>query len=186
MNKRIKDPSKAKNKKKLPLHPAELVWYCVCGAVGLWGLTYIVLGLVAENLPITAEDNEFVEANAAFAKTFGLDWLGWGLIILAIAAVCAAVTLLLLSNKADRDYEKTTRRAARMAQLDAEEAKEEAELAKQEGEVVDAEVAPVEEPIKEPAQEAEPEESNEQVDEAEAVGENTDVDEAGDGGADVE
>ena len=175
MNKRIKDPSKAKKQNKLPLHPVELVWYCICGGVGLWGLTYIVLGLVAQNLPITAEDNEFVKTNAEFAKTFGLDWLGWGLIILAIAAVCAAVTLLLLSNKADRDYEKTTRRAARMAQLDAEEAKEEAELAKQEGEVVDAEVEPVEEPVNE----AEPEEAN--------VGENADVGEAGDGGAaDVE
>ena len=170
MNKRIKDPSKKANKKQLPLHPAEIVWYGICAGVGLWGLTYIVLGLVADNLPITSEDSEFVEANAEFAKTFGLGWFHWGLIILGIAAVCAAVTLLLLSNKADRDYEKTTRRAARLAQLDAEEEKEEAELAKkQEGEVVDAEVAPVE-----------------QVEEAEAVGENAEVGEADGGAADVE
>ena len=170
MNKRIKDPSKKANKKQLPLHPAEIVWYGICACVGLWGLTYIVLGLVADNLPITSEDSEFVEANAEFAKTFGLGWFHWGLIILGIAAVCAAVTLLLLSNKADRDYEKSTRRAARLAQLDAEEEKEEAELAKkQEGEVVDAEVAPAE-----------------QVEEAEAVGENAEVGEADSGAADVE
>ena len=87
---KIKDPSKKANKKKLPLHPAELVWYIVCGLVGLWGLTYIVLGLIAENLPITSEDNDFVAANAKFADTFGLDWLGWGLIIFAIAAIAAA------------------------------------------------------------------------------------------------
>ena len=169
MNKRIKDPSKA-NKKKLPIHPLELVWYIICGGVGLWGLTYIVLGLVADNLPITAEDGDFVKANAEFAETFGLGWFHWGLIILGIAAVCAAVALLLLSNKADRDYEKTTRRAARLAQLDAEEEREEAELAKKEGEVVDAEVAPVEEA---PAEEA--------------VGENAEVGEAGDAdGGDAE
>lgn len=143
---KIKDPSKKANKKKLPLHPAELVWYIVCGLVGLWGLTYIVLGLIAENLPITSEDNDFVAANAKFADTFGLDWLGWGLIILAIAAIAAAAVLLVLSNKSDRDYEKNTRRAARLAQLEAEEAKEEqqeqqeAPVQEKEPEVVDAEV----------------------------------------------
>ena len=133
---KIKDPSKKANKKKLPLHPAELVWYIVCGLVGLWGLTYIVLGLIAENLPIASEDNEFVTANSKFAEIFGLDWLGWGLIILGIAAVAAVIVLLVLSNKSDRDYEKNTRRAARLAQLEAEEAKEEA----QEQQIIDAEV----------------------------------------------
>ena len=133
---RIKDPSKKQNKKKLPLHPFELVWYTLTGLVGIWGITYIVLGLVAENLPITSEDKGLVKVNADFAKTFGLDFLGWGLIILAIAGVAAVIVLLLFSNKVDRDYEKTVRRAQRLAQLEAEEAKEE-------GEIIDAEVAPV-------------------------------------------
>ena len=41
---KIKDPSvkNAKQKKKFPLHPFELVWYILCGLVGIWGLTYIV------------------------------------------------------------------------------------------------------------------------------------------------
>ncbi|MCR5505501.1 MAG: hypothetical protein K6F07_00685 [Bacilli bacterium] len=146
---KIKDPSKKTSGKKLPLHPAELVWYIICGLVGLWGLVYIVLGLIAQNLPITAEDNKFVAANNAFAKTFGLDWLGWGLIILAIAAVAAVIVLLSLAGKSDREYEKKTRRAARLAQLELEEEKEE-----QQGEVVDAEVKDVEEkPAEEPAEE---------------------------------
>ena len=152
--------------KKLPLHPAELVWYIVCGLVGLWGLTYIVLGLIAENLPITAEDNKFIEVTKDFTKHFGLDWLGWGLIILGIAAVGAAIVLLLLSNKADRDYEKNTRRAARLAQLEAEEEKEEAEEQKPEQQIVDAEVNDVkpeevkeeEQPQEEPKEEPQPEE----------------------------
>ena len=139
---KIKDPSVKKNKKKLPLHPFEIVWYALCALVGIWGLTYIVLGLVAENLPITSEDKGLVKVSGEFAKTFGLDFLGWGLIILAIAGVAAVVVLLLFSNKVDRDYEKNVRRAQRLAQLEAEEAKEEAA---QEGTIVDAEVEPVKE-----------------------------------------
>lgn len=134
---RIKDPSVKQNKRKLPLHPFELVWYILTGLVGIWGLTYIVLGLVAQNLPITSEDKGLVKANVDFAKTFKLDFFYWGLIILAIAAVAAVIVLLLFSNKVDRDYEKKVRRAQRIAQLEAEENKEEG--------IIDAEVEPVKE-----------------------------------------
>lgn len=140
----IKDPSAKKNKKALPLHPFEIVWYSICLLVGLWGLTYIVLGLVAENLPITSKKEGLVAANADFAKTFKLDFFGWGLIILAIAAVAAVIVLLLFSNKIDLDYEKNVRRAQRLAQLEAEEMKEEAAEEKSE-EIIDAEVTPVSE-----------------------------------------
>ena len=143
---KIKDPSKKQNKKKFPLHPFELVWYVLCGLVGIWGLTYIVLGLVAENLPVQSKDKGLVKVNMDFAKTFKLDFFGWGLIILAIAAVAAVVVLLLFSNKVDRDYEKNVRRAQRMAQMEAEEARLEKE------EAIDAEVEPVK---KEPEEEKE-------------------------------
>lgn len=141
---KIKDPSKKANRKKFPLHPFELVWYVLTGLVGAWGLTYIVLGLVAQNLPITSEDKGLVKVNGDFTKTFKLDFFGWGLIILAIAAVAAVLVLLLFSNKVDRDYEKNVRRAQRLAQMEAEEAKEETN----EDQVVDAEIKPVkEEPV---------------------------------------
>ena len=139
---KIKDPSKKKTT-KLPLHPFEFVWYTLCGLVGIWGLTYIVLGLIAENLPIKSEDKGLVKVNLDFAKTFKLDFFGWGLIILAIAAVAIVVVLLLFSNKVDREFEKSTRRAQRLAQLEAEEAREDAEEEKKE-EIVDAEVTPAE------------------------------------------
>ena len=103
---KIKDPSLQKSKKRFPLHPFELVWYILCGLVGIWGITYIVLGLVAEYLPAKYADGDFVQANVEFAKNFKLDWFGWGLIILAIASVAAVVVLLLFSSKVDRDYEK--------------------------------------------------------------------------------
>lgn len=151
---RIKDPSVKNNKKKLPLHPFEIAWYSLCALVGIWGLTYIVLGLVAENLPITSEDKGLVKASGQFSKTFGLDFLSWGLIILAIAGVAAVVVLLVFSSKVDRDYEKNVRRAQRLAQLEAEEAKED-----QQNPVIDAEVEPVKEEPK--AEEPEPEEKAE-------------------------
>ena len=140
---KIKDPSKKQNKKKFPLHPFELVWYVLCGLVGIWGLTYIVLGIVATHLPISTEDQPLVEANNTILRLFKLDFLGWGLIILAIAAVAVVVVLLLFSNKVDRDYEKNVRRAQRLAQLEAEELKEES--IEEQKIVVDAETAPVEE-----------------------------------------
>ena len=155
---KIKDPSAKKTKKKFPLHPFELVWYPLCGLVGIWGIVYIVLGLVALNLPVAAEDGDLVKANAKIAKTFGLDFFGWGLIILAIAAVAIVVALLLFSNKVDREYEKTVRRAQRMAQL-------EAEVDKEEG-VIDAEVEPVQ-PKEEPEADEEPEELKEEAPEEE-------------------
>ena len=107
--------------KKLPIHPLELVWYIICALLVLWGLTYIVLGLVAQNLPVTATDNEFIEASKKFTETFGLDWLGWGLIITAIGAVAAVVVLLACAGKSDREFEKTSRRNARLASLLADE-----------------------------------------------------------------
>ena len=143
---KIKDPSVKKNRKRFPLHPFELVWYILTGLVGAWGLTYIVLGLVAQNLPVKAEDDGLVKANIDFAKTFKLDFFGWGLIILAIAAVAAVIVLLVFSSKVDRDYEKNVRRAQRMAQMEAEEARLEKE------EAIDAEVEPVK---KEPEEEKE-------------------------------
>ena len=141
--KKIKDPSVKKNTKKFPLHPFELVWYILVGLVGIWGLTYIVLGIIASYLPIQSEDPALVKANDKILELFKLDMLGWGLIILAIAAVAVVLVLVLFSNKVDRDYEKNVRRAQRLAQLEAEEAKEES--IEEQKIVVDAEVQPVEE-----------------------------------------
>ena len=148
--KKIKYPSVKKNQKKLPLHPFELVWYILVGLVGIWGLTYIVLGLVASYLPIQSEDPALVKANAKILELFKLDMLGWGLIIFAIAAVSAVVVLILFSNKVDRDYEKNVRRAQRLAQLEVEEAKEES--IEEQKIVVDAEVEPAEEDKEEKAE----------------------------------
>lgn len=129
----------AKANKKLSIHPLELVWYIICGLVAIWGITYIVLGLVANNLPTTATDSDFVAANKEFAEIFKLDWLGWGLIILAIGSIAAVIVLLACAGKSDREFEKTSRRNARLAAL----------LADEEAETVDVPVQETEAPVEE-------------------------------------
>ena len=62
------------NKKKLPVSIFELVWYPICALVILWGLTYVVLGLVTKYNDIRSLD-EFEEG---FTKLFGLGVYFWG------------------------------------------------------------------------------------------------------------
>ena len=58
------------NKKKLPVSIVELVWYPICALVIIWGLTYVVLGLITKyNNDLTA----LAEFNANFKKLFGLN-----------------------------------------------------------------------------------------------------------------
>ena len=164
---RIKDPSVKQKKPRANVCQLifEIIWYSLCGLVGLWGLTYIVLGTIIIYLPITVEENKhpLEKMDDKILELFKLRVLPWGLIILAIAAVAAAVVLILFSNKVDRDYEKNVRRAQRLAQLEAEEAREEQLEAFNKEEAVDAEVQPVAEqaPVQEeqPAEEAPVEEA---------------------------
>lgn len=93
----------------------EIVWYSLTGAVGVWGLTYVVLGLVAAFYPATSENNPLEQANRVIAKYFGLSFLYWGLIIMAIATVCAVFVLCIYAKTSDREVEKAQRRAARLA-----------------------------------------------------------------------
>ncbi len=156
-----------KETKKLPLSIFEIVWYSLMAGLGLWGLTYIVLGLVAAYAPIPDADNKLVDGNNAIVKAFGLGFFGWGLIILAIAAVGAVIALLLTSRKADREYEKSQRRAAIRASARKVDSVDEAEIIKAQEEykkekeedrtTQTVQEEPVEEPVQEEvAPEAEP------------------------------
>ena len=106
------------SKKKLPISVFEIVWYSLTGAVGVWGLTYVVLGLVAQFYPGTNSNNPLKKASDVIAENFGLGFLYWGLIILGIAVVAAVAVLCINAKTADREVEKATRRAARLAQVE--------------------------------------------------------------------
>lgn len=108
----MKKPHVKKEHKKLKVSVFELVWYILCGLVGLWGLTYVVLGLLAKYLPIIGSENPIRQASDAYAKVFGMGFLAWGLIHCFVAAVLSIIVLLISSKKYDRDVEKAQRRAA--------------------------------------------------------------------------
>lgn len=108
-------------KKKLAISTFELVWYILTGAVALWGLTYIVLGLIGMYAPVAAADNALAQASDKFKETFKLGFFGWGLIIFSVGAVAASACLIISSKSADRESEKAARRAARLGMANKEE-----------------------------------------------------------------
>ena len=120
-------------KNKLPVSIVELVWYPICALVILWGLTYVVLGLVTKYNNI----NALTEFDANFKKLFGLNLYFWGLIITAIGAVAGVVVMLFYAKTFDRASEREQRRSARLNALK----KEEKVVAEQQPEVVEAKPA---------------------------------------------
>ena len=113
---KIKDPALKANKKKFPLHPFELVWYILTGLVGAWGLTYIVLGLIAENLPVKATDEGLVKVMDDFTKTFKLDFFGWAS---AARASQARETAKKMREEADELERRADGKTAEIESLDA-------------------------------------------------------------------
>ena len=105
------------SKKKLPVSIVELVWYPICALVILWGITYVVIGLITKYNNISA----LTTFNANFTKLFGLSLYFWGLIIIAIGAVAAVVVMLFFAKKFDRASEREQRRSARLNALKKDE-----------------------------------------------------------------
>ena len=116
-------------KNKLPVSIFELVWYPICALVILWGLTYIILGLVTKYNNI----NALIEFNTNFTKQFGLNLYFWGLIIVVIGVVAGVAVMLIFAKTFDRATEREQRRSARLNALK----KEEKVVAEQPAEVVE-------------------------------------------------
>ena len=118
-------------KNKLPVSIFELVWYPICALIILWGLTYVVLGLVTKYNNI----NALTEFDTNFTKQFGLSLYFWGLLIIAIGVVAGVVVMLIFAKTFDRATEREQRRSARLNALKKEEEKV---VAEQQPEVVEA------------------------------------------------
>ena len=103
----------------------EFTLYGVFGGLALWGLVYIILGLLAANLPIPDADNALRSGDAVIKSNFGLGFFGWGLILFGVFASACAFTLVYFAKDVDKDYEKNQRRAARLRRNVVEETKEE-------------------------------------------------------------
>lgn len=117
-------------KNKLPVSIFELVWYPICALVILWGLTYVVLGLVTKYNNI----NALTEFNTNFTKQFGLNLYFWGLIIVVIGVVAGVVVMLIFAKTFDRATEREQRRSARLNALKKDDEKV---VAEQPAEVVE-------------------------------------------------
>ena len=100
-------------KNKLPVSIFELVWYPICALVIIWGLTYVVLGLVTKYNNI----NALTEFNANFTKQFGLGLYFWGLLIIVIGVVAGVAVMLIFAKTFDRATEREQRRSARLNAL---------------------------------------------------------------------
>ena len=104
-------------KKKLPVSLFELIWYPICVAVILWGLTYVVLGLVNQFNDFTTLGSFCTD----FKNTFKLDIYFWGLIIIAIGVVAGVVVCLFFAKTFDKAADREQRRSARLNALKKEE-----------------------------------------------------------------
>lgn len=118
-------------KNKLPVSIFELVWYPICALVIIWGLTYVILGLVTKYNNI----NALTEFNTNFTKQFGLSLYFWGLLIVVIGVVAGVAVMLIFAKTFDRATEREQRRSARLNALKKDDDKV---VAEQPAEVVEA------------------------------------------------
>ena len=88
---------------------AEIIIYSVFGLTALWGLTYIVLGVLCD-ANVVAYNSDLAKANAGFVNTGAIGFLPQGLIILSASILVIVVTLLIAAKSSDREFEKEQRR----------------------------------------------------------------------------
>ena len=131
-------------KKKLPLSIFEIIWYSICVLVMIWGLVYVILGLIDGANDLTSL-HKFM---SKFQKTFGLSMYFWGLIIIAIGVVAGVTVMILYAKTFDKAADREQRRSARLSAINK---KEEKVVDEQQPEVVNEPASQVED---KPAEEA--------------------------------
>ena len=105
--------------KKKSISTKELIGYIIAGIIALFGLALMITHTVGVYLPVLNRENAIViaENNLIASLKIGLDFLGWGLIFLAIGVIVALIILLTVAKKVDLDVEKNQRRAQRLGQI---------------------------------------------------------------------
>ena len=141
-------------KKKLPLSIFEIVWYSICVLVMIWGLVYVILGVIDGANDLTSLHKFMGE----FKKTFGLEMYFWGLIICAIGVVAAVVVMIIYAKTFDKAVDREQRRSARLSGITK---KEDKVVAEQKPEVVEEQPEepqeePAEAPVEEPQEQEQP------------------------------
>lgn len=101
---------------KKKISTKELVGYIIAGVIALFGLSLVITHTVGAYLPVLNSDNAIIIAENKLISSLSikLDFLGWGLIFMAIGVIIALIILLSVAKKVDLDVEKAQRRAQRL------------------------------------------------------------------------
>ena len=149
-------PTKIEDVSKNKLSKGEKVFIILDGILALGGLVMIVLGFIADFYPGKPEDNW--TGQAAFQNAMHLSYRWFGVILLLVAALIAAIALNGFARKNDTDNERALRRAQRLKIISESEkvtAEQEAAAIAEKEQAKEVEAKPAEEPK---AEEPKPEE----------------------------
>lgn len=114
----------------------ELISYVIATIVVVIGLVFLILGIVADNLPVTSE---LAKAQPAFP------WRYIGLIVIAVGITVYLVTLLIYAKQVDRVYDKEKRRKQRLQAMMSDAKDEDTFVVNEQGQVEAKETKTIEE-----------------------------------------
>jgi hypothetical protein len=150
-------PTKIEDVSKNKLSKGEKVFIVLDGILALGGLVMIVLGFIADFYPGKPEDNW--TGQAAFQNAMHLSYRWFGVILLLVAALIAAIALNGFARKNDTDNERALRRAQRLKIISESEkvtAEQEAAAIAEKEQAKEVEAKPAEEPKAEEPKSEEP------------------------------
>lgn len=112
-----------KTKKNRCISWKEWTFYAIAILIALFGLSLMITGIIGDNLGVSLENNPIKTAEKDFIATgFAMNFRNLGLVIIALGALVAIITLMVNAKKSDREHEKQLRRQERLSS-DSEETK---------------------------------------------------------------
>lgn len=112
-----------KTKKNHRISWKEWTFYAIAILIALFGLSLMITGIIGDNLGVSLENNPIKAAEKDFIATgFAMNFRNLGLVIIALGALVAIITLMVNAKKSDREHEKQLRRQERLSS-DSEETK---------------------------------------------------------------
>ena len=112
-----------KTKKNRRISWKEWTFYAIAIIIALFGLSLMITGIIGDNLGVSLENNPIKAAEKDFIATgFAMNFRNLGLVIIALGALVAIITLMVNAKKSDREHEKQLRRQERLSS-DSEETK---------------------------------------------------------------
>ena len=99
----------------------EIAWYVVASVLAVAAIVFIVFGIIGDHFPGKYEDNWVLASEKVWLTSWtplGYRW--WGVVLLALSALIAAITLNVFAKETDRDTERAQRRAQRLAMASSE------------------------------------------------------------------